>query len=434
MVSRGLSRNAGSYCRTCATCTYIPILRGGLRGGKVFHLFGRVRVPLMFALCSVRRTNIGVRNRRLGHCNRRLKTEVIRLRGRVCRVTKRRFGVGSPGRLNIVLFRGLRVPRTGGAGAKCSATTSILSGLTPRCPVMTGVLRCHRLTGLGSACTSKLTGCVKVSKEVRDGFGRAVATAKHVDDARPGLRGVPIHVRLKHLVHGMFMPGRNYIFMSTSCSRVRLHVLTRYSNSRRLVRTCHRTHSVRQVATSRMFRMPFSRIASLREEGTGTIGFNVICKVDSFKLDRSLDVSEGRTTRCVRRCFRSCPKVGAFLSGYIDSTGRGKCTRALCKEEEPVPRLGSDGFVREDFKRHITVGTPVRKATTSVVGVTVVRMGRRLGGEGLGSQVVLRIRSRLLVRTSRERLRRMRRVLRSGVRRTTRLLIPLDISVRAKGG
>lgn len=411
------STSRGIMGTTILTSLFTGASRGLRRTGRGRLLRG-VRLPLTHILNGVRVTNFRISGRNVRDFSSGLFTEVGRLASRVCRTTKRRFGVGSPGRLNIILFRRLRVPYGGGAGDNCSAGTRVLRRLTPRCPVIGLVLRCEDLSGLGSACYSNLLGIVTTSKEVRASFGRIRAHANEVSSLRPGLRGVPVEARLNGRVHHFFITKRNGALVSTSCDRVRLHILTTLTGSGGVVTTFGGNRSVRHAATTRIFGLPTRVMAPLLHSHTGTIGFNVICNVNTFDLTGSVNISIGRTGSCVGNCLGRFSNITRCVGGVITSTGRGNCTRALFGHHHCLPRLTSSGRVVHTFNREITVGVPVRNATTSVVGVTVVEISGHLRGRGVGSHLVLRIRSRLVIRTPLRRTSGTLRVIARRVRGT----------------
>lgn len=189
----------------------------------------------------------------LGRASGGLAGQLGRVRRRVCRLTNRSFGVNSPHRMNSVLFNGVGVIRgPGGAGAKrCMADRRMLRRLHDGDPVVSRVLGCEKLGGLLKACMSTLPGLVGPhANRVRTSFGRAVATANHLSSDSPGLRGVPIHSSSKGRVEEYFVPRPDYLFFSTSCSRVRLHVVTRLDRSPGVMRTFLRKSSVRTTATT----------------------------------------------------------------------------------------------------------------------------------------------------------------------------------------
>lgn len=173
-------------------------------------------------------------------------------------------------------------------------------------------------------------------------------------------------------------------------------------------------------------------MAPVVEDHTGTIGFNVICKVNTFSLTGSVNISGGRTGRCVRDCLTRCDNISDCVGGIIRGTGTSNCIRAVFNEEEGLPRLASDGRVVHTFNREITEGVPVRNATTSVVGVTVVGISRHVGTRGLHTELILRIRSRLVIRTPRSRDVEITLVIRRRVRGTIGVDIPLATSTTVK--
>ncbi len=318
----------------------------------------------------------------------------------------------------------------GGAGAKrCIASRRILRTLHGQRPIVRGVLRRHKLGGLLKACVSTLPGLIGPgAKRVRASFGRAVATANHLDDDGPGLRGVPIHGRRNGRVQGTFVPRPNYRFFSTSCSRVRLHVVTRLDNSPRVRRTFHRNRSVRTTATTGVCGGPVRRIAQRRQDGTGATGFNVVCNVAMFKLTRQVGMGHTRTGRLVSNCFVACPGIGRCVRGDVRATHRGNCARAVCRHHYCLHSVGDRGTIIHNCTRHGTVGTPVRKDTTSVVGVTVATIFHHFRGRKLHSGVVLRMRSRLGFDIFPRRQRHIRAVIVRRVRQTYAVRIPLRTS------
>ncbi len=410
------------------------LLRVRLGGDNRLSLFGGVRVPLTGMLNSVRLYNFSISLSKLGTVSRRLNRHVSIVRGRVCSLIKCRFGLGSPGRLNITLFRGLKLPTGGGAGDNCSAGTRILRSLGSLRPTMDLLLRCHALTGLGSACASNLRTYITRSNEVRAAFGRARAHANHVDSLRPGLRGVPIEADRNGHLERFFITNSNGLLISTSCSRVRLQMLTDVSNSRGVVSTFGDNTSVRATATTRIFKLPTSVMAPVLHDHTGTIGFNVICNVNTFSLTGSVNIDQGRTSDCVGSCLTACPGISDCVRGAVGSTGLGKCIAALFNEGHCLPRLTGSGTVIHTFNRHITHGTPVRNATTSVVGLTVIGIFGHLRGRIPSTGLVLRIRSRLVIRYLRTSTGGIYRVLGRRVRATTSVTIGLDASTGFNGG
>lgn len=173
-------------------------------------------------------------------------------------------------------------------------------------------------------------------------------------------------------------------------------------------------------------------IATGLHQRTGTIGFNIICNVDSCNLSRGLGVAQGTTRRFVSHCFSGCPNIGRFVRSVIGRTGRANCIRALFREHHCLPSVRGHGFGLHSFTRHATVGSPVRNATTSVVGITVIQVSGILGRGKLRTGVLLRIRSRLVFRYPRRRVPILRGLIPRVVRRTISLTIPLGISDGSK--
>lgn len=374
----------------------------------------RLRVPATRVLYRVRTGNVLVGHSFLGRLSGHFSRRVVALRGHTCRITNRRFGLNSPGRLNRVLFRGLNIPNNGGAGSnRCSANRTMLSGVSR--PLISVALRCHKLSGLGDACASTLSGITSTrASHIRADCRRTLADANHLSSASPGLRGVPVHATANHLVHRTFVTPRNHIVLTTSCSRVRLHLVTRFSNSRGLAHTFGRKLSVRATATTRMLNGTIRRIDTARHHGTGTVGFNLLCNVDTFKLTGRLRVDHGRTRSCVSVCFRHCPDIGSCVVGAHTDTCRGNCIRAVLNHGLCAPSVGRDGHVIGRKTRHTTVGTPLRNSTTSLVGLTVITISGMLPGGRTG--VLLRIRSRLIFRISDSEITRVDRLVGSTVR------------------
>lgn len=325
-------------------------------------------------------------------------------------------------------------------GNSCAAGTTTLRGLCVRSisgrrtgKFLKTLLHRQRAGGLGRVIRALVSTAGGTSRHVRAAFRRAITTANQLDSISPGLRGVPGHGTIKHRVHDIFIPKRNCrTLVDYSCSRIRLHVVTSLSNSRTLVRTFHSNTSFRGCITSVICNIPISRVANSRHDRMGTVDCNLTCKLDACKLTRRLGVTRHRTRTLGGQCFSAFNGMRSCLRSLMTATHRGNCARAVFNHQHCFPTLHSAGHVTHSTTRHTTLGTPVRNSTTSVVGVTVVHTKRTLSRTNIGDHVVLRVRSRLIIRVTPNRDRRIARLVHGTVRRTISLTIPLSISYNVK--
>lgn len=160
----------------------------------------------------------------------------------------------------------------------------------------------------------------------------------------------------------------------------------------------------------------------------GTVDCKLTCNLDACNLTRRLGVTPHRTRTLGGQCFSAFNGIRSCLRSLITGTQRGKCARAVFKQHHCFPTLHSAGHITHRTTRHTTLGTPVRKSTTSVVGVTVVHTRRALTRTRIGDYVVLRVRSRLMIRVTPKRNSRIARLMHGTVRRTISLTIPLSMS------
>ncbi len=427
-------------CTTRSTSVALRLercFRPHLTSRSLGSLFRSIRVPLITILTHVRHAKMIISRFTLTRSRRVLGRRVHIVRHSVRAVTNSTVGISSPHRINRLLFSRLGLisgPHHAGA-KRCMASRRALRSLHNGRRVINGVLSCHSLHGLLNACVRTLPGLVGLrAKQIRASFGRAIATANHLSSSGPGLRGVPVHSSGDHRVHHTFTTPRKCEFVSTSCSRIRLHVVTRLSNSGTVIRTFGTSRSVRTTATTGVCRISVGSIASRVHQGTGATGFNVVCNVSTFKLSRHLNVSHNRTGSLVSNCFTSFPRVRSCVAGAIRLTQRQNCIRATLRHHHCLPSLASHGTGIHGCTRHGTIGSPVRNLTTSVVGVTVIHVTGHVRTRNLQSRVILRIRSRLGFVIPASRVSQVTTLIHARVRKTCALAIPLGIRVNINTG
>ena len=408
----------------------LPVLLNRLRESGMDRLYRELEMPLVFTLYRMERAGIRVDAEALKAYGDELAVRIGELETKIYEEAGETFNINSPKQLGVILFD--KMGMKGGKKTKTGYSTSadVLEKLAPDHPIVADILEYRQLAKLKSTYADGLAAYIGEDERIHTTFQQTITATGRLSSVEPNLQNIPIRMELGRRIRKVFIPKDGFVLVDADYSQIELRVLAHMSGDEHLIQAYREAQDIHRLTASQVFHVPFSEVTPLQRRNAKAVNFGIVYGISSFGLSQDLSITRKEAQEYIEKYFETYPKIKEFLDGCVEKAKKEGYAETMFGRRRPVPELKSSNFMQRSFGERVAMNAPIQGTAADIIKIAMIRVDRRLRGEGLKSRLLLQVHDELLVETDQAELDQVKRILAEEMQGAAELSAPLEIDMK----
>ena len=400
-----------------------------LKETKMWDVYRKIEVPLIFTLDSMEKWGIRVKGEELKAYGAKLRIRIAELEKKIYEQAGEEFNINSPKQLGVILFEKMGIP--GGRKTKTGYSTAadILEKLAPEQPIINDILEYRQLTKLKSTYADGLSAVIEEDGRIHSTFNQTITATGRISSTEPNLQNIPVRMELGRLIRKVFVPADGFVFLDADYSQIELRVLAHMSGDEKLIQAYREAEDIHRLTASEVFHVPFDEVTDLQRRNAKAVNFGIVYGISSFGLSQDLSISRKEAAEYIEKYFETYPKIKGFLDGLVKAGKENGYVSTMFGRRRPIPELKSGNFMQRSFGERVAMNSPIQGTAADIIKIAMNRVYQRLKQEGLQSRLVLQVHDELLIETRKEELEIVSHILEEEMKGAADLSVELDVDM-----
>ena len=406
-----------------------PVIEKQLKEEGMKDLYEKIEMPVVFDLCRMEQTGIGVMKEALKKYGDDLTGEINALQKEICALAGKEFNILSPKQLGEVLFEDLKLPGAKKTKSGYSTSADVLEKLAGEYPIVEKVLSYRQLTKLKSTYAEGLASCIAPDGRIHGTFNQTITATGRISSTEPNLQNIPVRMELGRAIRKVFVPKEGCVFVDADYSQIELRVLAHMSGDEGLIEAYRSAQDIHALTASQVFHVPLDQVTPQMRRNAKAVNFGIVYGISAFGLSEDLSISRKEAMSYIDHYFKAYPGIKEFLDRLVDEGRTNEYVTTMFGRRRPIPELKSSNYMQRQFGERIAMNSPIQGTAADIMKIAMTRVNKRLKKEQLKSRIVLQVHDELLVEAPTEECETIKALLREEMQSAANLRVPLEVSV-----
>jgi DNA polymerase-1 len=424
------------YAAEDADCTFrlVRYFEPRLAQQGLRKLFDEVEMPLVPVLVAMERAGVKVDVERLRAMSAELGEAAERLAREIQRLAGETFNVNSTKQLGPILFEKLGIQAGSGRRVRKTKTGYATDARTleeyAAHPIVEKLLEYREITKLKSTYVDALPALVHPKTgRIHTSFHQTVAATGRLSSADPNLQNIPVRTETGRLIRKAFVPEPGHLLVSADYNQIELRLMAHLSGDSGLLDVFRRGGDVHAETAARMFGSKPSEVTREQRAKAKAINFGILYGMGPMRLARDLKISMDEARAFLEAYFREFPRVREFQREAVERARRDGYVTTLLGRKREIPELASEEPAVRANAENIAMNTPLQGTAADLIKVAMIRIHRRLEGEGYAARMILQVHDELLFEAPQGEVERLVPMVKREMETALRLDVPIVVDV-----
>ncbi|HSN43072.1 MAG TPA: DNA polymerase I, partial [Propionibacteriaceae bacterium] len=394
-------------------------------------LLAEMELPLLATLARMERTGVAVDLDKLEGLRADFDTTVSQAERQAWDVLGKQINLGSPKKLQGVLFDDLNMPKTRRTKSGWTTDAEALEDLFDKTqhPFLGHLLR-HRDAIRLRQTVDGLLKSVQDDGRIHTTYVQTIAATGRLSSTEPNLQNIPIRTDEGRRIREAFVVGPGYEhLMSTDYSQIEMRIMAHASGDEGVIEAFRSGVDFHTMTASKVFGVQPDDITPAQRAKVKQMNFGLAYGLSAFGLSGQLGISRSEAQVLMDDYFEIFGGVRDYLQGVVASARRTGYTETLLGRRRYLPDLNSSNRQRREMAERMALNAPIQGSAADVIKIAMLNVETALQREGKASRMLLQIHDELVLEIAPGEEEAVTDLVRREMGRAMDLRVPLDVSV-----
>ena len=339
--------------------------------------------------------------------------------------------INSPKQLGEVLFDRLGLPHGKRTKTGWSTNAEVLEKLEH--PIVRDVLEYRQYTKLRSTYVDGLLKVIGPDGRVRTSFQMTVTATGRLSSTEPNLQNIPTRTELGSELRRMFVPAPGCVLVDADYSQIELRLLAHISGDGAMQEAFRSGEDFHAVTASHVFGVPLDQVTGAMRRAAKAVNFGIVYGISAFSLSQDLGVSAAEARAYMDAYFARFPGVKKYMEDVVARSRETGYVETLFHRRRALPEIKASKFATRSFGERVALNMPIQGTAADIIKLAMVKVFRRLRGEGLKARLIMQVHDELIVECPESEMERVKSLLAEEMEGAFPLAVPLTAEAHSGG-
>ena len=392
-------------------------------------LFYDMEMPLMPVLAYMERNGVCIDTEGLKETSRLFTERMTQIEDEIHELTGvPDLNISSPKQVGEVLFDKLHIidkPKKTKTGQYVTSE-EVLESLRSKHPAVEKILAYRGLKKLLGTYIDALPQLINPETgHIHTSFNQTVAATGRLSSSNPNLQNIPVRDAEGKEVRKAFIPEPGQEFFSADYSQIELRIMAHLSQDENLLEAFRSGHDIHAATAAKIFHKAIEDVTSDERRKAKTANFGIIYGISAFGLAERIGCSRSEAKELIDGYFLTYPKVREYMDKSIQMARDRGFTETLFHRRLVLPDINSHNSVVRGYAERNAINAPIQGTAADIIKIAMVRVYRRLIGEGYKSKMILQVHDELNFTVLPEEKERLQAMVIEEMQSACQLSVPL---------
>jgi DNA polymerase-1 len=361
------------------------------------ELYETVELPLSPVLADMEDAGVRIDTYRMGEITARLHDRVEELESKAYELAGEEFMLGSTQQVARILFEKLQLTpgRKGKTGY--STDTRVLRTIRGEHEIVGVIEEWRELSKLINTYLGPLPTLIGEDGRLHTTINQAVAATGRLSTSNPNLQAIPIRTELGREIRSAFVAEPGHKLVSADYSQIELRILAHVSGEPKLREAFERGEDIHTATAAEVLGVEPAKLTKGERSIAKMINFGIVYGISAFGLSENLEIPREQAQEYIDAYLARFPHVQDFIARTIEEALRDGYVTSLLGRRRPVPEIRASNRQTRSLGERLAVNFVMQGSNADIIKVAMIRIHRRLRGEGRTARLVLQIHDELLL-------------------------------------
>ena len=401
-----------------------------LKECAVESLFYDIEMPLVYVLAEIEFTGVKLDTEALSQYSVVLTEKLRAIEVNIYKMAGIEFNINSTKQVGDVLFERLKITedkvkktKTGGF----STSEETLEKLRQKHPIVGKLLDYRGIKKLLSTYVDTLPELINPETgKVHTSFNQTVTSTGRLSSTNPNLQNIPIRDDMGREIRKAFIADdENCLFFSADYSQIELRIMAHLSGDVNMIEAFRSGADIHSATAAKIYDVSNENVTSDMRRKAKTANFGIIYGISVFGLAERLNIPRAESKELIDGYFKTYSRVHEYMDECIRSAREKGYVETLFNRRRFLPDIHSNNAIVRGYAERNAINAPIQGSAADIIKVAMVRIHRRLKGEGLKSKMILQVHDELNFNVYKEELDIVRKIVLEEMEGAIELQVPL---------
>ncbi|MDE7362402.1 MAG: DNA polymerase I [Oscillospiraceae bacterium] len=441
-----LNVNATSYDIECLCCEYkIELGTGGVQeaiGALNRALFAEVcaqgmlkvlqeiEIPLAEVLSSMEYEGIALDVDALHRFGEELQPRIVEIEQLIHDLAGRKFNVGSPKQLSVVLFEELGLPAGKKRKTGYSTDSETLEFLIDKHPIIKPILEYRKLTKLYNTYVKGLENAVSENGRMYTTFKQTETRTGRISSAEPNIQNIPVRTEIGRNFRKFFTAAPGNVLCDADYSQIELRVLAALAGDKVMIETFREGRDIHAETAASVFRRGSAEVDSDLRRKAKAVNFGIVYGIGAFSLAKDINTSVYEAKQYIEDYLAHFAGVKQYMDTNTQSAEVDGYAVTMFGRRRFIPEILSTNKTVKALGKRIAMNTPIQGTAADIIKIAMVRVYKRLKHELPEAKLILQVHDELIVEAPEAVSQKALQILREEMQSAVELAVPLPVDAK----
>ena len=415
------------------TWRLLGALRPELESHNQWSLYAEMEMPLVPVLADMERAGMAINVSWLRSMAKTMQERLGELTEQIHSLAGHPFNINSTKQLGQVLFDELGLPVVRRTKTGYSTDVRVLETLRKEHPIAGLVLEQRQLEKLKGTYVDSLPELVNPETgRIHSSFNQAGTSTGRISSRDPNLQNIPVRSELGRMVRGAFVAPEGSVLLGCDYSQVELRLLAHVSGDPALIEAFMRDEDIHASTAAAIQDVPLADVTKAQRSLAKAINFGLMYGMSDFGLAARTQLSVPEARRFIEAYFGRFSRVKQYLDETKAKAAELGYVETIFGRRRYFPELRAAGSSRGNARQaaeRAAVNMPIQGSAADVIKIAMIRLHKRLLGEGYASRMVLQVHDELVLEVPDGELEQVEPLVVETMMNASQLAVPLKVDV-----
>lgn len=374
-------------------------LRKAIDEQDLTRLLDEIEMPMVEVLASMEWEGVRIDVRELAKISVSLSNRIDRLEAECYALAGEKFNIGSPAQVGEILFGKMQIDpkaKKTKSGA-WSTTEDILEKYSHQYPLVAKILEVRGLKKLLATYADALPKLINpITGKLHTTYQQTVTATGRLSSTNPNLQNIPIRTDDGREIRRAFIPDEGDLMLSADYSQIELRLMADFSGDHAMIEAFNEGKDIHRATAAKIYGVPLDEVTDNQRRNAKTANFGIIYGISAFGLSQRLEIPRSEAKMLIDGYLSTYPGVKEYMDKSIERARMQGYVSTIMGRKRYLPDIASRNATVRGYAERNAINAPLQGSAADIIKLAMVRIHRRISGQGLRSRMILQVHDELI--------------------------------------
>ena len=392
-----------------------------------------VECPLIPVLVDMEHEGIRLNVEALNKYSVVLSEEIEGLEEKIYLTAGRKFNIGSPKQLGVVLFEDLQLldkPKKTSTGQYSTREAELLK-LAPKHEIVADILEFRTAMKLKSVYVDQLPAAVNPETgRLHTHYSQTWTATGRMQSVNPNLQTIPVRKERGREIRAAFIArDEDHLILSADYSQIELRIMAALSGDEGMLSAFNAGTDIHTATAAKVYKVPMEEVDREMRSKAKMVNFGILYGISAFGLQQRLNIPRGEANQLIDGYFENHPGVQAWIDKTIAFAEEHGYVKTQTGRRRELRDINSRSRSIKNQAERLAMNSPIQGTAADMLKLAMIKVHRALKDGDFKTKMLLTVHDELVFDMPRDEADKVQPVIAEAMKTALPLDCPIEVEM-----